>query len=249
MRVAVCCHISKPEKSFDDMPSMITGQPYLDRREAGQILAAHIREQFPASNSIVLALPRGGVPVGFEVARALDAPLDVFLVRKLGVPRQPEYAMGAIATGGYEVLNDQLIAELGITPLQVADVADRETAELRRREAIYRAGRPPIELEGRMVYLVDDGLATGFTMRAAIGALREIGAERLVVAVPVGAEDTCAEIVTLVDGLVCPFLPDPFHAVSLWYKNFEPTTDQEVQDCLAAAALNHDATHAPAARS
>jgi predicted phosphoribosyltransferase len=228
---------------------MITGQPYLDRREAGQILARHIREQFSATHAIVLALPRGGVPVGFEVARALDALLDIFLVRKLGVPREPEFAMGAIATGGYEVLNDQLIADLGITPLQVAEVADRETAELRRREALYRAGRPPIDIEGRVVYLVDDGLATGFTMRAAIGALRELGADRLVVAVPVGAEDTCEEIATQVDGLVCPFLPDPFHAVGLWYKNFEPTTDQEVQDCLAAAPLSFDATHASAARS
>jgi putative phosphoribosyl transferase len=229
------------------MSSTITGQPYFDRREAGQILAAHIREQFPTTQAIVLALPRGGVPVGFEIARALDAPLDVFLVRKLGVPRQPELAMGAIATGGYEVLNEQLIADLGITPLQIAEVADREMAELRRREALYRAGRPPLDVEDRVVYLVDDGLATGFTMRAAIGAVRDLGAGRLVVAVPVGADDTCAEIATQVDALVCPFLPDPFHAVGLWYKNFEATTDQEVQDCLAAAALNYEAVHTHAA--
>jgi putative phosphoribosyl transferase len=222
---------------------MITGQPYLDRREAGQILAAHIREQFPAGNSLVLALPRGGVPVAFEVAHALDAPLDVFLVRKLGVPRQPELAMGAIASSGYELLNDQIIAELGITPLQIAEVADRETAEMWRREALYRAARPPIEVQGRVVYLIDDGLATGFTMRAAIGALREYGACRLIVAVPVGAEDACAKIEKEVDALVCPFRPNPFHSVGLWYKNFEPITDQEVQDCLAAAALNQEAAH------
>ncbi|MGH7956133.1 MAG: phosphoribosyltransferase [Opitutaceae bacterium] len=220
---------------------MITGQPYFDRRAAGQILASHIREQFDRGEATVLALPRGGVPVGFEVARAIDAPLDVFLVRKLGFPRQPELAMGAIATGGYEVLDENLIAQLGVTPLQVADVADRETAELRRREELYRAGRPPLDVEGRVVYLVDDGLATGSTMRAAIGALRDYGVRRLIVAVPVGADDTCAEIARHVDAVICPFVPNPFHAVGLWYKNFEPTSDHDVQECLAAAALNHEA--------
>jgi len=223
---------------------MISGQPYFDRREAGQILAAHIREQYGALAAVVLALPRGGVPVGFEVARAFDAPLDVFLVRKLGVPRQPELAMGAIATGGYEVLNQQLIARLGISPLQIAEVADREMGELRRRQSLYRAGQPPLEVQGRVVLLIDDGLATGFTMRAAIGALRDYGARRLIVAVPVGAEKACSEIAREVDDLVCPFLPDPFHAVGLWYKNFEPTTDWEVQECLVAAGVNHEAAHA-----
>src|SRR5688572_17141024 len=136
---------------------MITGQPYQDRREAGQILAAHVREYYDGTNdAIVLALPRGGVPVGFEVARVLGAPLDVFLVRKLGVPHQPELAMGAIATGGYELLDHQLVAQLGITPLQIAEIADREIAELRRREALYRIGRPPLDVQGGVVFLVDD---------------------------------------------------------------------------------------------
>ena len=221
---------------------MIIGQPYLDRREAGQILAAHVREYYgDATNAIVLALPRGGVPVGFEVARALDAPLDVFLVRKLGVPWQPELAMGAIATGGFEILNEELVSQLGITPFQIAEVADRETVEMRRREALYRAGRAPLDAYGRFVFLVDDGLATGFSMRAAVGALRDYAPQRLVVAVPVGAKDTCAQLVREVDSLICPFSPDPFHAVGLWYKNFEPTTDLEVQDCLAAASVNQEA--------
>jgi putative phosphoribosyl transferase len=224
---------------------MFTGQPYLDRREAGQVLAAQIRDSVPdTADAFVLGLPRGGVPVAFEVAERLEAPLDVFLVRKLGVPRQPELAMGAIATGGFEVLNQALISQLGITPLQVADVADRETGELRRREALYRAGRPPLDVHGRLVLLIDDGLATGFTMRAAVVALREYGARRLVVAVPVGPEETCAELVHEVDHLICPFVPDPFHSVGLWYRNFEPTTDQEVQDCLAAAVSNKEAAHA-----
>jgi putative phosphoribosyl transferase len=228
---------------------MITGQAYRDRREAGQILAAHVREYYGGtSDAIVLALPRGGVPVGFEVARVLGAPLDVFLVRKLGVPHQPELAMGAIATGGYELLNHQLIAQLGITPLQIAEIADREIAELRRRESLYRVGRPPLEVQGGVVFLIDDGLATGFTMRAAIGALREYGARRVVAAVPVGAEESCGEISCEVDDLICPFLPDPFHAVGLWYKNFGATTDQEVQDCLAAALVNRETAHAEASR-
>ena len=228
---------------------MLTGQPYQDRREAGRILAVHVREYYETNDAIVLALPRGGVPVGFEIARVLGAPLDVFLVRKLGVPRQPELAMGAIATGGYELLNHRLIAQLGITPLQIAEVADRETSELRRREALYRVGRPPLDVQGSVVFLVDDGLATGFTMRAAIGALREYGARRVVAAVPVGAEESCDEISREVDDLICPFLPDRFHAVGLWYKNFEPTTDQEVQDCLAAALVNRETAHASVGRS
>ena len=223
---------------------MISGQPYRDRREAGQVLAAHIREQYHATDPVVLALPRGGVPVGLEVARAFDAPMDVFLVRKLGVPRQPELAMGAIATGGYELLNHELIAQLGIGPLQVAEVADRETAELRRRETLYRAGKPPLSVRGRVTFLIDDGLATGFTMRAAIGALREHGAKRLIVAAPVGSEDACTDILPEVDALICPFLPEPFHAVGRWYRNFETTPDREVQECLAAAAANSDTAHA-----
>jgi putative phosphoribosyl transferase len=227
------------------MASMKAGQPYLDRREAGQILAAHVREQFRDHDLVVLALPRGGVPVGFEVAHALDAPLDVFLVRKLGVPGQPELAMGAIAAGGFEVLNDSLVADLRISGRQIAEVTRREAEELQRRESLYRANRARVEIAGRVAILVDDGLATGFTMRAAIAAVRRHGARRLVVAVPVGAGDTCAEIAREVDELICPFQPEPFHAVGLWYHDFSQTTDDEVRECLAAAALNHASTHAP----
>jgi putative phosphoribosyl transferase len=222
---------------------MRAAKPYRDRREAGQILAAHILDEFGAANAIVLALPRGGVPVGFEVARVFTAPLDIFVVRKLGVPGHPELAMGAIAGNGFEVLNESLIAELGITRFQIAAVADRETEELHRREELYRANRPRVELRDRTVILVDDGLATGFTMRAAIGALRLRDTARLIVAVPVGAVDTCAEIAREVDGFVCPLQPEPFHAVGLWYRDFSPTTDDEVRECLATAAVNQDSEH------
>lgn len=228
---------------------MPAGQPYLDRREAGQILAAHIRERYIAADPIVLALPRGGVPVGFEVARALDAPLDILVVRKLSVPRQPELVMGAIASGGYELLNRPLVDRLGISPLQIAETADREMGELRRRETLYRAGRTPLDVNGRFVILVDDGLATGFTLRAAMGALRECGVRRLMVALPVGSEHACTEIARDVETLICPFLPDSFHAVDLWYKNFAPTTDREVQECLVAAAVNFELAHGAAGRS
>lgn len=208
---------------------------YQDRREAGRVLGAQLRERGPLIDPVVLALARGGVPVGFEVARALDAPLDVFVVRKLGVPQQPEFAMGAIASGGFEVLNDPLIAELGITPLEIASVADREVAELARREALYRRGRPPIDVRGHTCILVDDGLATGFTMRAAIAAVRHCGARRLIVAVPVGSPETCAELASEVDEVVCPLQPEALQAVGRWYEDFSPTSDREVHECLAGA--------------
>jgi predicted phosphoribosyltransferase len=223
---------------------MISGQPYPGRREAGKILATHLRERFGSIDPLVLALPRGGVPVGFEVARAFEAPLDVFVVRKLGVPWRPELAMGAIATGGYELLNHERIAHYGVTPLQVAGVADREMGELRRREAKYRAGRPALDPRGRVTFLVDDGLATGCTMRAAIGALREFGPREIIVAAPVGSEEACTEILREADELICPFVPDPFDAVGVWYRDFSPTIDDEVVAWLAAGALIHDATHA-----
>jgi predicted phosphoribosyltransferase len=216
---------------------------YRDRREAGETLAARVREQLGLSDAVVLALPRGGVPVGFEVARGLDAPLDVFVVRKLGVPGHEEFAMGAIATGGVTVLNDAVINELGITPEQVNAVAARETGELRRREFSYRANRPAVDVAKRVALLVDDGLATGFTMRAAIAATREREPQRLVVAVPVGAADTCEEIAHEVDLLICPRQPEAFHAVGLWYEDFAATTDEEVRECLAAAAANYETTH------
>lgn len=224
---------------------MIAGQPYRDRGEAGEILARHVREELGAvADSLVLALPRGGVPVGFEVARVLDAPLDVFVVRKLGAPQQPELAIGAIAAGGFEVLNERLVAQLGVSPLEIAAVADREARELQRREDAYRGNRPSASIHGRLVVLVDDGLATGFTMRAAIAAVRERGPARLVVAAPVGAVDTCAEIAREVGTLICPLQPEPFHAVGLWYRDFAETSDDEVRECLTAAAVNFEAAHA-----
>lgn len=211
-------------------------EPYRDRVQAGQILAATVRERLGAIDAVVLALPRGGLPVGFEVAREMESPLDVFVVRKLGVPSQSELAMGAIASGGYEVLNRALIAQLGITEIEIAAVADREMNELNRREALYRGDRPPADVRGRAAILVDDGLATGFTMRAAIGATRERHPAQLVVAVPVGARDTCEEIAREVDTLICPLQPRSFVAVGQWYEDFTPTSDREVQERLAEAA-------------
>lgn len=226
------------------MASLVPGQPYRDRQEAGEILAAHVREEIgTADDSVVLALPRGGVPVGFEVARKLGAELDVFVVRKLGVPGHEEFAMGAIAVGGFKVLNDALVERLGISESEIADVTEREVAELLRRERLYREGRPPVRVSDRLVILVDDGLATGFTLRAAVVAARELGPRRLVVAVPVGAVDACEELSREVGTLVCPFQPDPFHAVGLWYRDFTATSDDEVRRCLAAAALNADPSH------
>lgn len=221
------------------MRSPKAGQAYRDRREAGEILAVHVQEEIGSvEDSVVLALPRGGVPVGFEVALFLGAILDVFVVRKLGVPGYEEVAMGAIAEGGFEVLNDRVIAELGITEKEIAAAAEREGDELRRREELYRGNRPRVSVANRLVILVDDGLATGFTMRAAIAAVRERGPRRLVVAAPVGSPDTCAEMQDEVGTVVCPLQPEPFHAVGLWYRDFAATTDEEVRECLAAAAVN-----------
>ena len=213
--------------------------PYSNRIEAGIILAEHVRREIGSpDDAVVLALPRGGVPVGFEVARALGAPLDVFVVRKLGVPGHEEFAMGAIATGGFEVLNQRVIAEAGISQKALAQVVQREAIELQRREEFYRAERPRVTATDRLVLLVDDGLATGFSMRAAIAAVRERRPRRMVVAVPVGAADTCADIAQAVGTVVCPLQPEPFRAVGLWYRDFSQTTDEEVRDCLAAAAQN-----------
>ena len=222
------------------------GQAYRDRREAGEILAAHVQEEIGKSDDVVvLALPRGGVPVAFEVALVLDAMLDVFVVRKLGVPGYEEFAMGAIAAGGFRVLNERTIVDLGITEKDIAAVSEIESDELLRREELYRGDPPPLSVADRVVLLVDDGLATGFTMRAAIAAIRERGPRRLAVAAPVGAPETCAEIRHEVGTVVCPLQPEPFHAVGLWYHDFAPTTDEEVRECLAAAAVNYRTTHRP----
>ncbi|MGH7279434.1 MAG: phosphoribosyltransferase [Candidatus Rokuibacteriota bacterium] len=209
---------------------------YRDRSEAGQVLGAQVSNAHRDEDAIVLALPRGGVPVGFEVARALDAPLDVFLVRKLGVPGHEELAMGAIASGGLRVINEAIVESLRIPPAVIETVAADEQAELNRRERLYRGDRPLPDVRGRVVILVDDGLATGSTMRAAGAALRERGPARLVVAVPVAAQETCDELRTEVDEVLCAATPEPFYAVGLWYDDFTQATDDEVRGLLDAAA-------------
>ena len=182
---------------------------------------------------IVLALPRGGVPVGYELARALDVKLDVFLVRKLGVPDQPELAMGAIASGGAIVFNEDVVRYSGVTPEQIKAVIEREREELERRERLYRGDRPWPELRDQIVILADDGLATGATMRAAIAAVRQYEPLWIAVAVPVAAPETAAAIAELVDDFVCPLQPSPFQAVGIWYEDFSPTTDDEVRELLS----------------
>jgi putative phosphoribosyl transferase len=214
---------------------------YEDRREAGKRMAAKLMKYADRPDVLVLALPRGGVPVAFEAAEALHAPLDVFLVRKLGVPGQEEVAMGAIATGGVRVLNKDAVRYLNI-PAEVIDaVAANEQRELERRERLYRGDRPPPDVRGRTVILVDDGLATGSSMRAAAAALRRQQAARIVVAVPISAPQTCAEIREEVDEIVCGVTPEPFVAVGLWYKDFSQTTDEEVRDLLERSARRQQA--------
>ena len=181
----------------------------------------------------VLALPRGGVPVAYEVARALNAPLDVFVVRKLGVPGYEELAMGAVATGGARVLNDQIVGDLNIPEYVIDKVEADERQELARRKHAYRGGRPPLQVSGRTVILVDDGLATGATMRAAVKALRQLQSERIIVAVPTASPQTCEELKAEVDEVVCAITPEPFYAVGYWYDNLTQTTDQEVRELLA----------------
>jgi len=215
---------------------------FTDRRDAGRQLAARLLHHAGRPDVVVLALPRGGVPVGYEVAHALGAPLDVFLVRKLGVPGHEELALGAIASGGVRVLNESVVRGLGIPPEEVDRVAAREGEELRRRERAYRGDRPAPELRGRTVILVDDGLATGASMRAAVAAVRRAGPARIVVAVPVGAEETCDEFRTEADEVVCAQTPEPFYAVGLWYGDFGQTTDEEVSDLLERAAEDQEAT-------
>jgi putative phosphoribosyl transferase len=208
---------------------------YPNRAEAGRHLAAHLGEYAGRPDVLVLALPRGGVPVGYEVARALHLPLDVFVVRKLGVPSHPELAMGAIATGGVRVVDRSVIDTFGVTDAELAAVAAAEARELERRERRYRGGIPPPDVAGRTVILVDDGLATGATMAAAATALRAQRPARLVVAVPVAARETCRDLRRLVDHTVCAMTPEPFLAVGLWYEDFSETTDDEVRELLAGA--------------
>lgn len=210
---------------------------FRDRAEAGRRLAEELGEYAGRRDVLVLALPRGGVPVAFEVARALEAPLDVCVVRKLGVPGHEELAMGAIASGGAWVLNEDVIEGLGIPGHLVKDIAEHELHELKRREQLYRGDRPAIDVHRRTVILVDDGIATGSTMRAAVAALRRLGPDRLVIAVPAAAPSARAEIGSEVDEMICVIEPDPFYAVGVWYDDFSQTTDDQVRDLLDRAAI------------
>jgi putative phosphoribosyl transferase len=209
---------------------------FRNRTEAGRFLAELLRDEYGGRDDVVvLALPRGGVPVGYEVAKALGAPLDVFVVRKVGVPGHSELAMGAIATGGVLVLDEGLVRRIGISENEIRRAVEAELRELERREAAYRGDRGPPQLEGKTVILVDDGLATGATMRAAALAVRKYNPARVVVAVPVAAEQTCDEFRDDVDDIVCGVTPWPFHAVGLWYDDFSQTSDEEVRELLARA--------------
>jgi len=210
------------------------GLRFRDRIEAGQLLGRELAKRLGANaDAIVLALPRGGVPVGAEVAKALNAPLDVFIVRKLGVPGHEELAMGAIASGGVRVLNRDVLDYARITQQQIDAVAAREERELSRRETEYRGNRPPLDVRGRTVIIVDDGLATGSTMRAAVQALHAMEPKRVIVAVPVGAAQTCEDLRAIADETICLRTPEPFEAVGLWYDDFTQTTDAEVHALLS----------------
>lgn len=208
---------------------------FADRRDAGRVLAGLLTKYANRDDVLVLALPRGGVPVAFEVAHALRAPLDVFIVRKLGVPGHEELAMGAIATGGVRVLNEDVVGALSLSTKVIDAVAAREEKELERRERIYRGARTPPDVRERTVILVDDGLATGSTMRAAVAALRKQRPARIVVAVPVAAAETCEEFKTEVDETVCAATPRMFNGVGRWYEDFSQTSDDEVHELLAQA--------------
>jgi len=208
---------------------------YHDRRDAGRRLSAMLRAYVNRRDVVVLALPRGGVPVAYEVASALGAPLDVFVVRKLGLPAHEELAMGALASGGVRVLDDELIRIARVSAEDLQRVTAIEQAELKRRERLYRGERPFPDVRGKTAILIDDGLATGSTMRAAVAALRLEGPARIVVAVPVAASETCDAFLSIADDVVCAYTPEPFHAVGLWYDDFEQTTDEEVHELLDQA--------------
>jgi len=210
-------------------------RPYRDRIEAGRELAERLLPYAGRPDVVVPALPRGGVPVAFEVASALRVPMDVFIVRKLGVPGHEELAMGAIASGGIRVLNEEVVDSLRIPQHAIDAVAGRESQELQRRELLYRSGRPPAPVPGRTVILIDDGLATGASMRAAVQALRERKPAAIVVAVPAASASTCDQFRREVDDIVCGITPEPFWGVGHWYEDFSQTSDEEVRELLARA--------------
>jgi putative phosphoribosyl transferase len=209
---------------------------YRDRRHAGRLLGETLAAWAGRPDVTVLALPRGGVPVAFEVARRLRAPLDVFVVRKLGVPSHPEYAMGAIASGGVPLIDDAVVRTMRIPAPAIEAVVQQEQAELARRDALYRAGRAQPALQGRTLIVVDDGLATGSTMRAAVRALRALAPAAIVVAVPTGSTSACETLRAEADTVVCPSTPEPYRAVGCWYAAFDQTSDDEVRALLAEAA-------------
>jgi predicted phosphoribosyltransferase len=208
-------------------------QRFKNTREAGQHLAEALIQYEGSQDCLILALPRGGVPVAYEVAKRLCLPLDILLVRKLGVPRHEEYAMGAIASGGILVINQDVVRQLHIPSTAIDQVRQKEQKELMRREKLYRGKLAAPEIKGKTVIIVDDGLATGATAKAAIAALRETEAAKIIVAVPVGAASTCREVSMLVDKLVCLYRPEPFGGVGQWYDDFSQTSDDEVQKLLA----------------
>ncbi|KTD40266.1 phosphoribosyltransferase [Legionella parisiensis] len=205
---------------------------YDDRYQAGRVLVDSLKNYAKRTDVIVLALPRGGVPVAYEIAHKLSLPLDIFIVRKLGVPGHEELAMGAIASGGITVLNEEIVNLLHISTEAINNIQKSEQEELLRRERVYRGTKPSPELLGKTIILVDDGIATGYTMRAAIAALKQKKPAKLIVAIPVAARSTCEEIAPLVDEIICPMRPVNFYAVGLWYNDFSQTTDEEVVHLL-----------------
>lgn len=209
---------------------------FKNRTEAGKLLAAQLSDYQDLKEGLVLALPRGGVPIGFEVANHLHFPLDVWLVRKLGVPDREELAMGAIASSGVKIINWDVVKWLNISPEAIERVAEKESLELQRREALYRQGQPQPQISGKIVILVDDGIATGATMQAAIASLRQYQPQRIIVAVPVASPSACAEIQQEVDQVVCLLPTELLDSIGRWYENFEQTSDQEVSQYLTEAA-------------
>lgn len=232
----VLTSLDRADAASQPQPLGAQGRSFVDRHDAGRQLAGRLAAYAHRDDVIVLALPRGGVPVAAEVARALDAPLDILVVRKLGLPGQPEYAMGAIASGDVRVLNTQVIQQLAISYSAIDIVTRAELRELHRREKLYRGDRPMPAVAGRQVVLVDDGMATGASMRAAVHALRELAPARIVVAVPVSAVETCRLLAQDADEVICGQTPERFRSVGQWYETFEQTTDDEVRRLLAALA-------------
>jgi len=213
-------------------------EKYENRQEAGKILAEQLKEYANRSDVIILALPRGGVPIAYEIAKELNLPLDVFIVRKLGVPRHEELAMGAIAMGGTKVLNENIIQELHISSDDIEEVAAAELQELKRREIVYRKNKPPLDVKNKVVILVDDGIATGATIRAAVAALRQLHPSFIVIAVPVAEVTTCEKMALIADRVVCPLKPRYFYAVGAHYHHFDQTSDKEVTDLLSKSRHN-----------